>query len=178
MPLPGSLRAPRPEPEPEEIDRVRRELIGRLDPWSYWVVEPAPDVPADVIVVGTTGAFLILVFGGNGYLEADGDRLSVEGRPVRGFRQARTGAKRLRSRLSGTAVYTEVVPMICLSRATAGVSRTVRGVRVVRLQDLAGEVTGREKALSANRAERGARAVGTVMATGQGARPEIEEPEP
>ncbi|HZD80149.1 MAG TPA: hypothetical protein VE646_08935 [Actinomycetota bacterium] len=156
---------------------MRRELVGRLDPWSYWVVDLGHELPADLAVVGTTGAFGILVDGREGYLEADGGKLSVDRRPISGFRDAKTAAKRLRSRLGQAAVYTEVVPMICLSRAVAGASRTIRGVRVVRLQDLAGEIAGREKSLSANRARRGAEALGSVVATGQGARPEVEDPE-
>ncbi|MFB3738831.1 MAG: hypothetical protein ACE14W_07675 [Candidatus Velamenicoccus archaeovorus] len=159
------------------MDRVRRELIARLDPWSYWVVDPAAEVGGDLAVVGTTGGFLLAVCGLDGYLEAGGDRLSVDGAPVLGFREVKAGAKRVRSMLAGRAVFTEVVPMICLSRAKAGTSRTVRGVRVVRLEDLASEVAGREKTLSANRAQRGAEAVGTVVASGQGALPDVEEPE-
>jgi hypothetical protein len=177
MSLSGMLRGPRPDREPEEVERVRRELIGRLDPWSYWVAKPAPDVSGDLAVVGTTGGFLILVCGYEGYLDAQDDRLTIDGKRVRGFREAKVGAKRMKSKLAGRAVYTEVVPMICLSRAVAGASRTVKGVRVVRLEDLAADVAGREKTLSANRAQRGADAVGTVVVTGQGARPDVEEPE-
>lgn len=172
-----SLRDPRPDRVPEEVDRVRRELIGRLDPWSYWVAAPSPDVPGDLAVVGTTGGSLILVCGFEGYLDARGDRLFVDGKPLGGFREAKIGAKRMRSKLAGRAVYTEVLPMICLSRAVAGASRTVKGVRVVRMEDLASEIAGREKTLSANRARRGAEALGTVAVTGQGARPDVEEPE-
>jgi hypothetical protein len=162
---------------PEEVDRVRRELIARLDPWSYWVADPASDVPGDLAVVGTTGGFLILVCGHDGYLDARGERLFVDDKPVHGFRDVKVGARRMRSKLAGRAVYTEVVPMICLSRARAGASRTVKGVRVVRMEDLITEVAGREKMLSANRAQRGAEAVGTVAATGQGALPDVEQPE-
>jgi hypothetical protein len=173
----GSLRDRRPPAPPQEIEHVRRELLARLDPWSYWVVEPAPDVIGDLAVVGTTGGFLIALCALEGYLDDRGGRLFVGGLPVQGFREVKAGAKRMRSRLAGRAVYTDVVPMICLSRAKAGTSRTVKGVRVVRMEDLTNEVAGREKTLSANRAQRGAVAVGTVVASGQGALPDIEEPE-
>jgi hypothetical protein len=46
---------------------------------------------------------------------------------------------------------------------------------VVGLVDLVQEITGRERTLLPNRAQRGAQALGTVLSSGQGARPQVED---
>lgn len=175
MPLKRSLSRNRPEWGPEEADRVRRELLARLDPWSFWVAVLPEGESADLAVVGTSGAFAIAVCGLAGALHAEDDKLTVGGRPVRGLKEMRTAARRTKGKLLDAAVFTDVVPIVCLSRAAAGAPLTVRGVRVVGLVDLVAEITNRERALLPNRAQRGAQALGTVLASGQGARPEVEE---
>jgi hypothetical protein len=158
-----------PQWDPRDVDRVQRELLTRLDPWSYWVVRLPDTESAQLAVVGTTGAFAIAVNGLEGYLEAEGERLSVGGQRVRGFREVRTAARRIEGRLAAAATFTDVVPLLCLSRAVAGGPRTARDVRVVRLEDLAGEIGGRARALHPNRAKRGAVSLGGVVTSGGGA---------
>jgi hypothetical protein len=160
---------------PEEGDRVRHQLLARLDPWSYWVAATPEGEFADFAVVGTSGAFAVAVCGLQGAFHADGDRLTVGGRPVVGLREIRGSARRMRGKLSNAAVFADVTPIVCLSRAAAGAALTVRGVRVVGLVDLVQEITGRERTLLPNRAQRGAQALGTVLSSGQGARPQVED---
>lgn len=168
------LARDQPEWGPEEIERVGRELLARLDPWSYWLAVLSADAFGDFAVVGTTGAFLVAVCGLEGPFHAEGDRLTVGGRPLGGLREARGAARRAKAKLHDAAVFTEVRPLICLSRAIAGAPLSVRGVRVVGLADLVSEITSRESTLVASRAKRGAEVLGRVLSTGTGARSERE----
>jgi hypothetical protein len=68
-----------------------------------------------------------------------------------------------------------VVPILCLTKATAGVSRTVSGVRVVRLADLANEISGRPRVLELDSAQKAAAALGRVLPTVTGPRPKTED---
>ncbi len=178
MPFRGFLRKPvLTRWGPEETDLVLREL-ARLDPWSFWIARVRADEVGDVVVVGTTGGFLIGVCGLEGYLLAEGDRLTVDGKPVDGIRELRKAARNAHHRLGAAAVFTDVVPILCLTRAFAGAPRTVKDVRVLRAEDLVGEIVNRERTLRSNRAEKGARILGDPLPRQQGARPDVgDEPE-
>ena len=151
-----------------------REL-ARLDPWSFWAARVREDEVGDVAVVGTTGAFLISIVGLEGYLAGKGERLKVDGRPIEGLRGLRKAARKAHHRLGAAAVFTDVVPILCLTRAITGSPRTVKDVRVVRLEDLVGEIVNRERSLRPSRAEKGVRVLGDPLPRAQGARPDIED---
>ncbi len=166
MPLRELLQRARPDAAAGDVARLARDL-SRLDPWSFWVVPTEPEEIGEFTVVGTTGAFLVAACGLEGYVSGDGARLGVAGRPVRGLVEVRRAARRQRGRLASAAVFTEVEPVVCLTRAVAGAPRRVRGVLVLPLADLVRGITDREKVLLPNRARRGAESLGLVLAREQ-----------
>ena len=157
----------------EHHDLVRRAL-GTLDPWSYRVAAMDPASGADYAAVGTTGVFVIAIQGVEGYVEPKGAGLTIDGHPLEGTRRVAKAAKKAKSDLLGKRVFVDVVPILCLTKATAGVSRTVSGVRVVRLADLASEISARPRALELDSAQKAAAALGKVLPTVSGPRPEAE----
>lgn len=158
----------------EDVRQVLREL-ARLDPWSFWAARMREDEVGDVAVVGTTGAFLISVFGFEGYLGGEGERLTVGGRPIGGLRGLRKAARKAGHHLGAAAVFTDVVPIVCLTRAVAGSPRTVKGVRVMRLEDLVGEIVNRERSLRPSRAEKGVRVLGDPLPRARGVRLDVQD---
>lgn len=162
----------------EEDHRRLRGALAKLDPWSFWTVVLEPGRGADYAVVGTTGAFAVAICGLEGYLEPEGDRLRIGHAEVSGFRDVKRAAKALKGRLADVSAFTDVEPMICLTRAVAGVSRTVRGVRVVRLDDLHLEIASRERGLDMTTARRGAEALGRVISSVPRARSHDDDEEP
>jgi hypothetical protein len=139
--------------------------LARLDPWSFWVV-PAPEGTIDFSVVGTTGAFAVSVCKLEGYLRASSHRLVVAERSVSGVWSLKRAARKLSTKLHAATVDAPMQPILCLTRARYGGPRTVRGVRVVGLDDLVREIAGRSKVLKAPRARRGAEALGNVSSRG------------
>ena len=174
MPFRRLISRDRPGWGPEEPERVRRKLLSRLDPWSYWVAALPAEGPGDFAVVGTTGAFLIAVWGLEGPFHVDGDKATVGGEPIGGLKEIRSEARRLKGKLLDAAVFAEVSPVVCLSRATAGAPLTVRGVRILGLADLISEITRRDRVLLPNRAQHGAEALGTVLRSDLVAGPNAE----
>ena len=174
MELRQLIQRVRPGVGVEDSARLSREL-SRLDPWSYWIVQASAEDVGDFIVVGTTGAYLVAGCDHEGYLTGEGTRLSVSGQPVNGLSDVRRSARRIRGRLASAAVFSEVVSMICLTRAVAGAPRTIRGVEVLKIEDLVRGITDREKVLLPNRAQRGARSLGMVLPREQ--RAEHDDPE-
>ncbi len=139
--------------------RVAREL-QRLDPWTYWVVPAPAEESGDLIVVGVTGAFLVMAVVTEGYADTTGRALKIEGKKVGGLSALRRSARRLRGRLATLAVFAEVEPVVCLTRAPAGAPRTMGGVRVVPISALARDITERQKILGPSRARRAAESLG------------------
>jgi hypothetical protein len=90
-------------------------------------------------------------------------------------RRVAKAAKKAKGILLDKHVFADVVPILCLTKAAAGVSRTVSGVRVVRLADLVTEIGGRPRALELDSAKKGAAALGAVLPTVAGARPMEED---
>jgi hypothetical protein len=161
-----------PVPGDKDLARVARELL-RLDPWSFWSAELDDRADAAFAVVGRTGAFAVGVCALEGYLVADGRHLVVDGRRVEGWRSLHRAAKRLRGRLGEFgASQVAVTPMLALARAAAGGPRDHRGVRVVRLDDLVGEVTRRPHVLDPSTAQRVASGLGRVLRGPGGAEPD------
>lgn len=158
----------------EEDHRLLRGSLGRLDPWAFWSIALA-DPDADYAVIGATGAFAIQIVGLEGFVEPSGSGLRVGDAAVTGFREVTRAARRLHVRLIEASAFTQVEPLLCLTRARAGSSRTVRGVRVVRLEDLPGEIGGRERALDPGTAKRAAEALGRVLPSASGPRSDAED---
>ncbi len=159
-----SKTAPEVATDPD-VALVGRKL-GALDPWSFWVVPAAPGGAVDFSVVGTTGACAVSTCALEGYLQASSHRLVVGERSVSGVWSLKRAARKLSTKLHSTAVDAPVEPVVCLTRARYGGPRTVRGVRVVGLEDLVREIAGRSKILQGPRARKGAQALGNVKSHG------------
>jgi hypothetical protein len=147
----------------EAVTRLTRAL-GRLDAHSYFRVPADPSSVADTIVTGTTGVFLIAAYARSGVLTVDGGRPRVDGRKVPGMRALRRDAKKLSARLSAATVFSSVEPVICITHATVGAPRTVGGVRIVGVSELARDMAARPRVQEAMRAQRAARALGMQIA--------------
>ena len=158
-----ALRRPKSIAWPEEEHVRLRSALARLDPWSFWAVRLDRPPGADYAVVGSTGAFVISICGLDGYVESVGAGLRVGEVSISGFREVKRAAKVVRGRLSHVSVSTEVRPLICLTRAIAGTSRDVRGVRVVRLDDLPSEIASRERTLDPGTAKKAAAVLGPLV---------------
>lgn len=159
-------RPARPRPTAEDHVLVRAEL-ARLDPWSFWAVE-LRDEGAEYAVLGRTGAFVITLVPLPGYVEPDRRGLRVGGAPLTGYRPARRAARRLHARLLQVPAFCDVEPVLCLTRAVAGAPRTMRGVRVVSVGDLATDIASRENAMDPQTARRAAETLGRVLPGGAG----------
>lgn len=169
------IRGERPVDWPREHHDLVRKELAKLDPWSYRVAVMDPSIGAEYAAVGSTGAFVIAIHGVEGYVEPKGSGVTIDGRPLQGVRRVAKAAKKAKGILLDKHVFADVVPILCLTKAAAGVSRTVSGVRVVRLADLVTEIGGRPRALELDSAKKGAAALGTVLRTVAGARPQDED---
>ena len=160
-------------PEPSDVAVVAKELL-RLDPWAFWSVELVDDA-ASFAVLGRTGAFVVAACPLEGYLVADGRELVVDGARIEGWRALQSSARSLAGRLTSVgAPGVTVTPVLVLSRAIAGAPREHRGVRVLRPEDVVGEILERENVLDPSTAQRLASSLGRVL-RGPGS---TQEPEP
>ena len=166
------LRRERSVDWPREHHDLVRSALAKLDPWSYRVAVMDPSIGAEYAAVGSTGAFVIAIYGVEGYVEPKGVGVTIDGRPLQGVRRVAKAAKGL---LLDKHVFVDVVPILCLTKAAAGVSRSVSSVRVVRLADLVNEISGRPRVLELDSAKKGAAALGTVLPTVAGPRSEEED---
>jgi len=158
----------------EEDHRRLRSTLAKLDPWTFWSVR-LDDPSADYAVLGVTGAFVVAIVGLEGYVEPSAKGLRIGDVELTGFWAVSRAAKRLHGRLLEASTFTHVEPVLCLTRAAAGSSRTIRGVRVMRLEDLPSEIGGRERSLDPGTAKRAAGFLGRILRAPSGPRPEIEE---
>lgn len=141
-------------------------VLGRLDAYSFFVV-PGHEYDADLVVVGTTGAFLVKVCDLEGFAQVDARRPVVGERAVRDLRKLRSAAKRLTSRIADPT-FGSAVPVVCLTRAISGPPVDGGGVRFAKVADLVGEITGRAAIASNTRAQAAARTLGMRVAGDQG----------
>jgi hypothetical protein len=139
----------------EDVARVGKALAP-LDPWSFWVVPTGSRTAVDYSVVGTTGAFVVATCALEGFAEPSALRLKVGGRSVPGLWKVRRAARKLANRLLASIVEAPVQPVVCLTRARYPGPSTVRGVRVVSIDDLATDIANRRKVLQPNRARKAA----------------------
>jgi hypothetical protein len=141
--------------------------LAKLDPWNFWSVPLGDSEQGDFVVVGATGAFLVFTCDLGGYLESAGRTVSVGGAKVGGFRAMRAAAKGLSNRLSAATVSVNAEPVLVLTMATAGSPRTVKGVRILQLTEVAHDLTNRPRTLTVSRAQRAARTLGLQLAGDQ-----------
>src|SRR5438093_8169291 len=88
------IRGERPvEWSRDHHDLVRKEL-AKLDPGSYRVAVMDPSIGAEYAAVGSSGAFVIAIYGVEGYVEPKGSGVTIDGRPLQGLRRVAKAAKR------------------------------------------------------------------------------------
>ena len=141
--------------------------LRRLDAYSFFTVPADSGFGGDVIVVGTTGAFLIKACGLPGVAVIKGRRPLVGDEAIEGLRALRAGAKRLSSTLSAKSALAEVEAIVCLTEAIAPTVADAAGVRFVRVADIARELSARPGVQSHTRAQSAARALGVQVAGDQ-----------
>jgi hypothetical protein len=141
--------------------------LTKLDPWNFWTVPLGDAERGDFAVVGATGAFLLFTCDLGGYLESADRTVTVGGDKVGGFRAMRSAAKVLSNRLSAASVAVEAEPVLVLTMATAGSPRTVKGVRILQISEVARDLTNRSRTMPVSRAQRAARALGLELAGDQ-----------
>lgn len=136
--------------------------LERLDPWAFWTA-PGDDFGADRVVMGTTGAFVIVVSDAEGYLAANLGRFRVGGATVATTRGLAAKARKLRSKLSGMSVDAPATAVLVLTRAVTGAPREIKGVWVVRPQDLPRLIAQRPNKVARQPAKRAAQALGAKV---------------
>ena len=142
-------------------DRLLPEL-ERLDPWSFWVAS-GDEFGADRVVIGTTGAFILVVNQQEGYVNVGLGRVKVGGKPVASVRSLKRKARRLKRKLSGMAVYTDVEAVVCPTNAILGAPKDVKGVWVAKPADVVKVICRRADAIQRQTAKRAAQAFGAKM---------------
>jgi hypothetical protein len=153
--------------DPEHLEGLARlsKELGRLDPYSFWVV-PAGTLSsaADLIVAGATGLFLAAAWPAPGAFSVSRGRPMVDDHPIPGARALRLDAKHLSAKLSAASVSATVEPVICLTHGVMGMPRDVKGVHVVTLGELIKDLASRPRILEHSRVERAARVLGVQIA--------------
>ena len=148
---------------PTSLGRAASAL-GALDAFSFWVVPADHRSAGDLIVVGTTGGFLIRVCDRQGRFDLSGGIPAIDHRAIPGLRGVRSAAKGVRGTLGRASVFVDVEPVVCLTDAVGGAPVTAKDVRFVHVRDLAGDLSARPRILEQGRAQRGARALGVKLA--------------
>jgi hypothetical protein len=153
----------------DDLGVLAREL-RRLDPWSYWS-GPAPEgLRADLVVAGVTGVFVVAACPIPGLLTTGRWGPAVSGSPITGISGAKSAAKRVSMTIDAAAVHMEAEPVVVLTQAVVGAPRTVRGVRVVGLDQVVQDLASHPIRLERGRAQRAAKVLGL--------RPDVEVPSP
>jgi len=142
-------------------DRLLPEL-ERLDPWAFWVA-PGEEFGADRIVIGTTGAFVLVVNQEEGYVSVSLGRVKVGGKPVASIKSLKRRARKLKSKLSGMAVHSDVEAIVCPTNAILGAPRDVKGVWVAKPADAVKVISRRANVIPRQTAKRAAQALGAEM---------------
>jgi hypothetical protein len=156
-----------PRPSDGEAGAARADLaraLARLDAYSFFTVPADASSGGDLVVLGTTGAFLVKACGLRGVALVEGRRPLVGEAAVPGLRALRSGAKKLSHRLRGAGLTASVEPVVCLTQAIAPSAAQAAGVRFVRVADVAHDLSARPGLQSHTRAQRAARALGMQVA--------------
>jgi len=151
------------DPSPAAVARVTGEL-GRLDPFSFWVVPAGPTTRGDLVVVGATGAFVIEVCSLPGRLEFGRGAPTVGDLVIPGLLRLKKAAKHVTTTLGRASVFVEAEPVLCVTGAMAGAPTTSKGVAILHRRDLVTHISSRPRVLEHGRAQRGARALGMTIA--------------
>jgi hypothetical protein len=141
--------------------------LGRLDPYSFFSVPAEPSSGGDMVVVGTTGAFLLKACGLSGVAQLRGRRPVVGDHAVPGLRALRSGARRLEQRLVESSALADVEPIVCLTEAMTGGPTEAAGIRFVRVEELARDLSARPGVQSHTRAQSAIRMLGMQIAGDQ-----------
>lgn len=136
--------------------------LERLDPWAFWAM-PGDGFGVDRIVVGTTGAFAISVNDAEGYVNVNLGRIRVGGTSAGSLTGLRTKARRLGTKLSSMQVPGGAEAVLVLTQATVGAPRQIKGVWVVRPQDLPRLIAQRPNRVPRQTAKRAAQALGAKV---------------
>jgi hypothetical protein len=148
----------------EGVARLSKEL-GRLDPYSFWIVPAGSHSSAgDLIVAGATGLFLMAAWPAPGAFSLSRGRPMVGDTPIPGVRRLRSDAKGLSALLAAASVSTRVDPVICLTHGVAGMPRDVKGIHIVALGDMIRDLTSRPRVMEPTRVQRAARVLGVQLA--------------
>ena len=137
--------------------------LHALDPFSFWVVPTNDPAPGDLVVVGTTGVFLVAPVGAAGVVNFGVTGADVSGTAV-GVRGLKRTARSLQAKMVASTVAVSVEPVVCFANAMMGAPVTSRGIRFLTLKDLVGDIVGRNARLERARAQRAARALGMHIA--------------
>ena len=139
-------------------DRLLPEL-ERLDAWAFWVAD-GDEFGVDRIVIGTTGAFVLVVTQEEGYMNMSLGRVKIGGVPVASVGSLKRKARKLKSKLHGMAAYTDVEAVVCATNAILGAPRKVKGVWVAKPADVVKVISRRANVIQRQTAKRAAQSLG------------------
>ncbi len=164
MPFKRGSRGGRPQ---SGAPALVADALRSLDPFSFWVLPTQDSEPGDVVVVGTTGVFLVAPRGLSGVVHFGMTGVDVNGRavPVRGLKRA---SRSLEATLVARSVSASVEPVVCFTEAIMGAGRTIRGIRFLTANDLVKDIAGRSATVERARAQRAARVLGMQIAGDDG----------
>lgn len=145
-----------------EAARAALPELDRLDAWSFWVA-PGDGLGVDQVVVGTTGAFAIVVSDVEGYVNVGFGRIRIGGRAVGSVRGLRSRARALGNRLRSMSVPGNAEAILCCTQAALGMPRQVKGVWIARPADLPRLIAHRPAVMPRQTAKRVAQNMGAKM---------------
>ena len=132
---------------------ARAGELGKLDPWGFRALDGRP-VGADVLVLGTTGAFVIVF----------AEVLVPSGGRVPGRSRVRRAARRFRALLAQAGVHVKPHMVVCPEGHAVFPARTARGVRVIPRARLTAEITEHPSVLMPHQVGRAADSVSRELA--------------
>lgn len=136
--------------------------LSRLDPWAFWSA-PGEAFGVDLVVMGTTGAFAVVISDAEGYVDIKLGRVTVGGKTAASIRSLAGKARKLRGTLSGMQVDAPATAVLVLTRAMIGSPREIRGIWVARPQDLPRLIAQRPNKVARQPAKRAAQALGAKV---------------
>jgi hypothetical protein len=144
----------------EAVARVAA-VLARLDAYSFWTVPMGSS--GHLVVIGSTGAFMIASCGLEGRFTSGRGAPTVGSYVVPGIRTLRKDAKHAAASLRAASVGIDVEPIVCLTDAVMGGPARAKRVRFVHVRDLVTHISARPRIMEQMRAQRGARALGVKL---------------